>query len=244
MPSSAQTLNQASAEISTNLPANFQPVEEVKDQKVNFCVNQNLPYYTLHLIPAALTEKADKEEYLGRIEILIGENIIQTFEVDGHARPDSIVDSLYYPDINFDGYCDFSVVVNSGAKWISRRFFIFDPATEKFVINELSDQLLAIGANNMYADENRHEIYAEYLGPCCPSRYIYQILDNRLVLLEKREALYQVNNDHTATITYTVDRLVNRTLSRIKVWSTTIDPMEDGLWSITDLEEAHPELLN
>ena len=49
--------------------------------------------------------------------------------------------SFHAEDINFDGYLDFSVLTEFAARWGSRSYWVYDPASGLFVQNELTREL-------------------------------------------------------------------------------------------------------
>ncbi len=49
--------------------------------------------------------------------------------------------TFHAEDINFDGYLDFSVLTEFAAKWGSRSYWVYDPASGLFAENELTREL-------------------------------------------------------------------------------------------------------
>ncbi len=92
-------------------------------------------------------------------------------------------------DINFDGYPDFSVIVEQAASsGVRRSYWVYDPDSGIFVQNELTKQLEETWAHNIYFDPETHEINVSYFGNLrgCPNsdqgdEDRYRVVNNRLV---------------------------------------------------------------
>ena len=112
--------------------------------------------------------------------------------------------TFHTEDINFDGYLDFSVLTEFGAKWGSRSYWVYDPASGLFAENELTRELSenCLGpewhggcwkASSIDFDQLKREIRANYIpifAACAPDDYRgdrYHVEDNRLVLVHKEE---------------------------------------------------------
>ena len=72
-------------------------------------------------------------------------------------------------DVNFDGYLDFSVLGEFGAKWGRQLWWVYEPARGRFVRNELTTELGQLRNNGYQIDSKRHEIRIQSLMAGCPS---------------------------------------------------------------------------
>jgi hypothetical protein len=91
-------------------------------------------------------------------------------------------------DINFDGYLDFSVIVEVGSKYASQSWWIYDPASGKFVQNRLTRGLREVTSNGYRIDERKHELLANHLMFGCPELvYRYHIEADRLLMTHWEE---------------------------------------------------------
>jgi hypothetical protein len=98
------------------------------------------------------------------------------------GQPINFASTFGASDINFDGYVDFSVLGAFGGTWGSRLWWVYDPATGRFVQNQLTRELGELRANDQQIDPKKHEITAEYLMAGCPLLITrYRVEDNRLI---------------------------------------------------------------
>jgi hypothetical protein len=44
-------------------------------------------------------------------------------------------------DINFDGYLDLDVITEFAGKWVSRSYWVYDPASARFIEDEMTRKL-------------------------------------------------------------------------------------------------------
>ncbi len=105
--------------------------------------------------------------------------------------------SFHAEDINFDGYLDFSVLTEFAARWGSRSYWVYDPASGLFVENELTRGLGRLGVSNIDFDRKKHEVSmtGEVCAMCgCPNMTRdqggnnvdrYRVVNNRLILVHK-----------------------------------------------------------
>ncbi len=94
--------------------------------------------------------------------------------------------TFHAQDINFDGYLDFAVVAEFGAKWASESWWIFNPATGQFVQNELTKDLRKLKAAGYQVDSTEHSIGTRYLTEpwgCGSTGDRYRVEASRLVLI-------------------------------------------------------------
>lgn len=91
-------------------------------------------------------------------------------------------------DINFDGYLDLSVIVEVAATYSSQSWWIYDPASGKFVQNGLTRGLREVTSNGYRVDEKKREIFANHLMYGCPTLVTrYRIEGNRLLMTHWEE---------------------------------------------------------
>ena len=119
-------------------------------------------------------------------------------------QPINFGSTFHAEDINFDGYLDFSVLTEFAAKWGSRSYWVYDPASGLFAENELTRELSenclgpewhggCMKASSIDFDQNKREISANYIpffAACPPDDYRgdrYRVEDNRLILVHKEE---------------------------------------------------------
>jgi hypothetical protein len=144
--------------------------------------------------------------------------------------------SFQVDDFNFDGYLDFSVLTEFGAKFGSRSYWVYDPDSGLFVQNELTREL---GENCLGAawhggcykadlisfDSKKHEISTHYFAASalvwdatggassegCPWKGDrYRVENNRLILVHKEEITQ--GDVHELSCTVTVSDLIAGTM--------------------------------
>jgi hypothetical protein len=104
-------------------------------------------------------------------------------------------------DVNFDGYLDFSVLAEYGAKYQSSWWWIYDPKSGRFIQNELTKELHDLGSNGVDFDPKNHEITKQLVwpDPCGQPMDRYRVDDNRPTLIHKEE-IHFVEPDCTLTV--------------------------------------------
>jgi hypothetical protein len=104
-------------------------------------------------------------------------------------------------DVNFDGYLDFSVLAEFGGTFGAQTWWVYDPASGRFVQNELTRELRKLGNNGYHIDPKKHEIIIESLLAYCPSLVDrYRLEGDRLVMIH-HETGFQ-NRETVCTVTY------------------------------------------
>ncbi len=104
-------------------------------------------------------------------------------------------------DVNFDGYLDFSVLAEYGGTFGAQSWWIYDPASARFVQNELTRELRKLGNNGYHLDPKKHEIIIEKLLAVCPSLVDrYRVEGERLIMVHQ-ETGFQ-NSGNVCTVTY------------------------------------------
>ena len=85
-------------------------------------------------------------------------------------------------DINFDGCLDFSVLGEFGGAWGSQLWWVYEPASGRFVENELTRELGQLRNNGYQIDSEKHAIEIESLMAGCPQLVTrYRVENNHLV---------------------------------------------------------------
>jgi hypothetical protein len=92
-------------------------------------------------------------------------------------------------DINFDGYLDISVMKEFAGKWASAWWWVYEPASRKFVQSELARELSELKSNGIDFDATKHEISThELLFGCGPLGDRYRVESGRLVKIHLEDA--------------------------------------------------------
>jgi hypothetical protein len=147
--------------------------------------------------PPPENSKADRsfEPVIGRIEISTAAHpkplqVIKVRSAQSTVKK-LFLEQLFVEDVDFDGCLDFSYVDEISGRGCSQNFWIFDPATERFIHNDLTRELYALGQNGpLKIDPKRHEIEAVYMPRSYPKeghqeRAVYQIKDGHLRLVRE-----------------------------------------------------------
>jgi hypothetical protein len=110
-------------------------------------------------------------------------------------QPINFSRTFHAADINFDGYLDLAIVDEFAAKWGSERWLLFDPATDRFVENKLTQKLDELKTNGYDLDPNKHEIIAHGLMAGCPSLItIYRVEEDRLITVHGEDAIQRIES--------------------------------------------------
>jgi hypothetical protein len=98
------------------------------------------------------------------------------------GQPINFASTFRASDINFDGYLDFSVLGEFGGTWGSQLWWVYEPASGRFVQNELTRELGQLRNNGYQIDSEKHAIQIESLMAGCPQLVTrYRVEDNHLV---------------------------------------------------------------
>jgi hypothetical protein len=134
--------------------------------------------------------------------------------------------SFHADDINFDGYLDFSVLTDiAGTSGRKRLYWVYDPASEKFVQNDLTRELSRDYLGSIDYDASKREISKVFFGAgnSCPGTgesktERFRVENNRPILVQKHEIeIHQVDLDHqfcTVTVSHLVDGALRFTAVR------------------------------
>jgi hypothetical protein len=89
-------------------------------------------------------------------------------------------------DINFDGYLDLSMLVEVGSTYGSQAWWLYDPASRRFVRNHLTRQLAGLRSNEYRVNHKKHEIAVSNIRASYPSLTTrYHVEANQLVMLHE-----------------------------------------------------------
>ena len=150
-------------------------------------VSPKLPPYRFVLTQdrAARITSQDRQ-HVGRIDIFAGDSakVLQSIEVDG-TDPAWFQRSFRVLDLNFDGYLDFALLYEVGGKWVSERFWQFDPGSGRFITNALTAELQKFMRLDLSLDPRKKQIHVTfYVGPCPGSFETYEVQSGHLVLVK------------------------------------------------------------
>lgn len=183
-----------------------------------------LPYVFVLTSTIPNLELPDRRYQIGQIEVFPKGSTTpaQVLSVEFH-RPEPIRPGLEsewlkaglrIEDVNFDGYSDISIYEIGGAEWGYHHWWLFDKDTGRFYTNTLTSELndLQPGgipiARPLYIDPVAKEIHVNTLFATCLSTYVYEVVQEHLVLKSKWEYkrtrtcdLVTETNDLTATVT-------------------------------------------
>lgn len=99
-------------------------------------------------------------------------------------------------DVNFDGYLDISVLAEYGGTFGRRVWWLYDPASRKFVKKELTGELDRLANNGYHLDRKNHEFVVEGLLVGCPSLVTrYRVEGNHLIVVHKETGIQIIENN-------------------------------------------------
>jgi hypothetical protein len=140
-------------------------------------------------------------------------------------QPIDFARSFEAVDIDFDGYLDLSVAAERGAKWGRQLWWVYDPATGRFVQNELTHELGELTTNGYQIDRNKHEIVADNLMAGCPSLVTrYRVEDNRLIKIHEETGEQSIESGS-----------VRRNLPAGAQCTVTVWDLVGGMMHVTDV---------
>src|SRR5262249_36002207 len=127
-------------------------------------INRHLPPYQLRLVPGNAPFTGDVAR-VGQIVVSRQGDAepIQTLDILSACDPGFVLEFFRVEDINFDGYLDIAAPIAYGAKWASFNYWIFDPASGKFVTTALTKQLRGLGWNEMTLSPRARTIQVTHL---------------------------------------------------------------------------------
>jgi hypothetical protein len=135
----------------------------------------------------------DAVQRVGWIRIFSCEtgDLVQSLEVHSRYDPETLVRFFEARDVNFDGYLDIAVLREFGGKWGRQTWWVFSPASGKFVSDELTKELGQVSSNGLVLDAARRYIVAPHLTDltgCGRTKDVYHVKQSgRLVLMHKED---------------------------------------------------------
>lgn len=162
-------------------------------------INPKLPPYRFHLVPDLIASRTLEvpvrgvpvRHHVGRIEISKqgSPEILQTIEVESYALDVSwFIKYFEAQDTNFDGYLDIAALDEFGAKWHSYHYWLFDPASGRFITGDLTAELGKLRASSHQFESKSKTIRVQYLNlDEAVIGETYKIKDGHLVLVGVQE---------------------------------------------------------
>lgn len=154
----------------------------------SFRVSSNLPPFRLVLKPDTSSDhgKPSTDAIIGQVEIFRGnsQELWQRLMMPG-IHSSWLTNSFHSVDVNMDGYRDLAVLYEVAAKWGCHSFWLFEPASGRFVTNALTADLREVRHNGLTLNPAKKELRAShFIGVCLNSFEVYRIERGRLVLQE------------------------------------------------------------
>jgi hypothetical protein len=151
-------------------------------------VSSNLPPYRFVLKPDTSSDEGNpsSDAIIGQVEIFRGNSQVlwQRLMVPG-IHSSWLTNSFHSVDVDIDGFPDIAVLYEVAAKWGSHSFWLFEPASGRFVTNALTAALREVRHNGLTFDPAKKELRAsQFIGICLNSFEVYRIEHGRLVLQE------------------------------------------------------------
>jgi hypothetical protein len=144
----------------------------------------NEPIHRFELLAAENAEKVSDGVFLvGWIRVCLGENNskVQTIAVEMDEPYIHWVQwGLEKQDINFDGYTDIGVRQHGGAKWGKLFWWLYDPQTELYYRNRLTEELSKLTFARFRADPETHKITIKKYYGTEATEYTYRIVEGEL----------------------------------------------------------------
>ncbi len=154
----------------------------------SFRVSSNLPPFRFVLKPDTRSDEGHpaKDVIIGQMEIFRGNSQVlwQRLMMPG-VHSNWLTNSFHSVDVNMDGYRDLAVLYEVAAKWGCHSYWLFEPASGRFVTNALTADLREVTHNGLTFDPAKKELRASrFIGVCLNSFDVYRIEHGRLVLQE------------------------------------------------------------
>ncbi len=191
-------------------------------------VNERLPVYRLRLVPDLPGDESSyvpELHHVGRVEVSLegSPRILQTIEAESHMGARDFTAFFTIRDMNFDGYADLGIYRDGGATWASHTYWLFDPASGRFVRNDLSRDLDQLGSNGVHPNPAARTIMAPHLMYGCPLPVydLFKIDNGRLVLVERHERL--VGKEPPGYCEVQISRRVGGAMKQVEVQKQALD---------------------
>lgn len=165
-------------------------------------IHSNLPPYRFELAPAAERGADEADDVLmGKITVFREDTAapVQTISVWG-ADPGFFATGFRMCDVNFDGYLDLVDFHFAGAKWRSESYWLFEPASGRFITNKLTAQLGELMYQDITVNPAKAEIRTSlWIGVCMKSFEVYRVERGKLVLVASE--IHMPEDAHHCTVT-------------------------------------------
>jgi hypothetical protein len=164
----------------------------VENRDLRVKVSAKGPELHLRLEPDPEWKSAADSVRLGWIRVFSCETgaLVQTLEVSGWSTPEFFLRWFEVKDVNFDDYLDIAVVRDFGAKWARQTWWVFSPASGKFISDEFTKELGQVSHNGLVLNAARHAIVASHLTDltgCGPTKDVYYVEKSRRLVLAHKE---------------------------------------------------------
>jgi hypothetical protein len=201
--------------------------EQGRDITYPVKILEGLPVYRIRLIPDPAAAAADHSDsgggdtvrHVGRAEISLAgaSSVLQTIEVDAHRGTRSFTAWFTIADVNLDGYADLGFWRDGGAQWGSNTWWLFDPASGRFVRNALSGDLDRLASNGVLTDRSTGTLTAPYLSASCSQPLFdrFKIVDGRLLLVERHERQARYETEGICAVA--VSKLIDGRLQQVEL---------------------------
>lgn len=160
-------------------------------------INKRLPPYLFRLLPDATVKDNqgahNPSHRVGRIEISTGNplRLIQSIEIRTQADASAFRRYFTVMDVNFDGFLDFAVIDEFGAKWGRQKYWLFDPHSRRYITNSLTEELHRLTHNGIALHPETKELEVRQFPEEIPRPKVmsdrYKIVKGHLVLKEIEE---------------------------------------------------------
>jgi hypothetical protein len=150
---------------------------------------------------------------------------ILSFTVEAGAE--AALASADVVDVNFDGYRDFWVLREMGAKWGRYDVFVYEPKSGKFIQDALSREVATL--DNPEIDGASKVIVSSSIGPSEPYRAVRKVQGGHLVMTESCvfHNGQDTNHDDKNEGTLVIQKLVQGILKIVTQKAIAVGPQEN-----------------